>query len=55
METVSNAASPTARYLLGRFPLEAAYLNDKQNGVNINNGCGSPQLEALCDAVTAGG
>ena len=52
---LDHLASTTARYLFGRFPLEAEYLNDKPNGVNINNGCGSTHLEALCDAVKAGG
>ena len=55
VDCANGAASTTARYLFGRFPLEAEYLNDKPNGVNINNGCGSTHLEALCDAVKAGG
>ena len=55
IDCANGAASTTARYLFGRFPLEAEYLNDKPNGVNINNGCGSTHLEALCDAVKAGG
>ena len=53
IDCANGAASTTARYLFGRFPLEAEYLNDKPNGVNIN-GCGSTHLEALCDAVKAG-
>ena len=55
IDCANGAASTTARFLFGRFPLEAEYLNDKPNGVNINNGCGSTHLEALCDAVKAGG
>ena len=55
IDCANGAASTTARYLFGRFPLEAEYLNDKPNGVNINSGCGSTHLEALCDAVKAGG
>lgn len=55
IDCANGAASTTARYLFGRFPLEAEYLNDEPNGVNINNGCGSTHLEALCDAVKAGG
>ena len=54
IDCANGAASTTARYLFGRFPLEAEYLNDKPNGVNINSGCGSTHLEALCDAVKAG-
>ena len=36
IDCANGAASTTARYLFGRFPLQAEYLNDKPNGVNIN-------------------
>ena len=55
IDCANGAASTTARYLFGRFPLQAEYLNDKPNGVNINEGCGSTQREALCAAVKDGG
>ena len=55
IDCANGAASTTARYLFGRFPLQAEYLNDKPNGVNINEGCGSTHLEALCAAVKDGG
>ena len=55
IDCANGAASTTARYLFGRFPLEAEYLNDKPNGVNINNACGSTHLEGLCAAVKEGG
>ena len=55
LDCANGAASTTARYLFGRFPLQAEYLNDKPNGVNINEGCGSTHLEALCAAVKDGG
>ena len=51
IDCANGAASTTARYLFGRFPLEAEYLNDKPNGVNINNGCGSTHLESLAEGV----
>ena len=55
IDCANGAASTTARYLFGRFPLQAEDLNDKPNGVNINEGCGSTHLEALCAAVKDGG
>ena len=55
IDCANGAASTTARYLFGRFPLEADYLNDKPNGVNINDGCGSTHLDRLCEAVREGG
>ena len=55
IDCANGAASTTARYLFGRFPLQAEYLSDKPNGVNINEGCGSTHLEALCAAVKDGG
>ena len=55
IDCANGAASTTARYLFGRFPLEADYMNDKPNGVNINDHCGSTHMEALCQAVREGG
>ena len=55
IDCANGAASTTARYLFGRFPLEAEYLNDKPNGVNINNHCGSTHIEMLAEKVREGG
>ena len=55
IDCANGAASTTARYLFSRFPLEADYMNDKPNGVNINDHCGSTHMEALCQAVREGG
>lgn len=55
IDCANGAASTTARYLFGRFPLDVSYMNDKPNGVNINNDCGSTHMQALCAAVTEGG
>ena len=55
IDCANGAASTTARYLFGRFPLEVEYLNDKPNGVNINDHCGSTHLEQLQQTVREGG
>lgn len=55
IDCANGAASTTARYLFGRFPLDVSYMNDKPNGVNINDDCGSTHMQALCAAVTEGG
>ena len=55
IDCANGAASATARKLFGRFPLQADYINDTPNGVNINDRCGSTHLEGLCEQVRAGG
>ncbi|MBQ7566010.1 MAG: phosphoglucosamine mutase [Oscillospiraceae bacterium] len=55
VDCANGASSVTARRLLSRFPIEADYIHDTPNGVNINNGCGSTHLESLSKTVTDGG
>lgn len=55
IDCANGAASTTARYLFGRFPLQVDYINDKPNGTNINDNCGSTHLKPLGEAVRAGG
>lgn len=55
VDCANGAASATARGLFARVGLDADFLNDRPDGVNINNGCGSTHLEALSSAVKAGG
>ncbi len=53
-DCANGAASATARALFARVGLEADFLFDAPDGVNINHGCGSTHLEALSAAVAAG-
>ncbi len=53
-DCANGAASKTARRIFSRLNIEAAYMNDQPNGVNINDGCGSTHLEALSERVVAG-
>jgi len=55
IDCANGAASATARYLFTRFELRCEFINDKPNGTNINNGCGSTHLEMLCEKMRAGG
>lgn len=54
VDCANGSASSTARPLFARVGLEAEYLSDHPDGVNINNGCGSTHLSALSAAVAAG-
>ncbi len=54
-DCANGAASATARALFGRFDIEADFIHDTPNGININDGCGSTHLESLSAGVTAGG
>ena len=54
VDCANGAASATARRLFDRFPIEAEIINDKPDGININNGCGSTHLHMLADRVKSG-
>ncbi len=53
-DCANGAASKTARPVFSRLGIEACYMNDQPNGVNINDRCGSTHLEALSERVVAG-
>lgn len=55
IDCANGAASATARKLFSRFALNADYINDTPNGVNINNHCGSTHIEMLAEKVREGG
>lgn len=55
VDCANGAATITARELFGRFPLEADYINESPDGVNINKGCGSTDLKCLSTGVKDGG
>lgn len=55
IDCANGAASATARQLFGRFDLQADYINDKPDGTNINDACGSTHLEMLSEGVVRGG
>ena len=56
VDCANGAASATARQLFDRFPkLHTDVINADPDVVNINAGCGSTHLEALCTMVKAGG
>ena len=54
VDCANGAASVTAQRLLNRFDMDVTYINDKPNGVNINDGCGSTHLEHLGKLVAEG-
>lgn len=54
MDCANGAASTTAQRLFNRYDMDVTYINDKPNGVNINNGCGSTHLEVLGEKVAKG-
>ena len=54
VDCANGAASVTAQRLLNRFDMEVTYINDKPNGVNINDRCGSTHLAVLGEQVAKG-
>ena len=54
VDCANGAASATAPDLFCRLPLDADFIFDKPDGVNINNGCGSTHMETLCQGVVEG-
>ncbi|MDR0862608.1 MAG: phosphoglucosamine mutase [Oscillospiraceae bacterium] len=54
-DCANGAASRTARNLFSRFDLDAEYISEQPDGVNINADCGSTHLDALRKAVVDGG
>lgn len=54
VDCASGAAYETARSLFGLFDLDAEYIFNRPNGVNINDGCGSTHLDVLSGKVVDG-
>ena len=54
VDCANGAASVTAQRLLNRFDMDVTYINDRPNGVNINENCGSTHLEELGRLVAEG-
>ena len=54
VDCANGAASVTAQRLLNRYDIDVTYINDKPNGVNINDNCGSTHLETLGRLVAEG-
>ncbi len=55
IDCANGAASHTAREIFGAIGARCDFMACDPDGVNINNGCGSTHMEALRDAVRAGG
>ncbi len=55
VDCANGAASKTAARLFSSFELDFELLHDHPNGININDGCGSTDIEHLCSIVKAGG
>ena len=53
VDCANGSASATARLLFERLGADAFLLCDTPNGENINDGCGSTHLSALCEYVSA--
>lgn len=54
VDCANGAASATAQRLFNRFNIDVSFINDKPNGVNINDHCGSTHLEGLSERVKNG-
>lgn len=54
MDCANGAASVTAQRLFNRYDIEVTYINDKPNGININDNCGSTHLSVLGELVAKG-
>ncbi len=54
VDCANGAASVTAQRVLNRYDMDVTYINDKPNGVNINENCGSTHLAALGKLVAEG-
>ena len=54
VDCANGAASVTAQRIFARYELDVTYINDKPNGVNINENCGSTHLDRLGKLVAEG-
>ena len=54
VDCANGSASTTAQRLLNRYDIDVTYINDKPNGTNINNGCGSTHIDTLGALVAKG-
>lgn len=55
VDCANGAASATAHRLFNRFDLDVTVINDKPDGININDNCGSTHLGMLAKKVKQGG
>ncbi len=51
VDCANGAAHELAPLILRRLGAEVVVINDKPNGININDNCGSTHLEQLCQVV----
>lgn len=51
IDCANGSSSVTAYNALKKLGAEVLVINDKPNGVNINDNCGSTHIEALCEFV----
>ena len=54
-DCANGASSVTARRLFGRFNIDADFISESPDGININNHCGSTHLDLLAKGVKEGG
>lgn len=55
IDCANGSAAVTARDLFSRFPLECTLFNDRPNGININDKCGSTNIEFIQEEVCKNG
>lgn len=55
VDCANGSASDTAGDLFSRLGADACVINNKPNGTNINENCGSTHLECLSETVKKGG
>ena len=53
IDCANGAASKIAPAVFERLNADLTVINDKPNGININDSCGSTHTQALCDKVIA--
>lgn len=54
IDCANGATAATAKRLFSRFSIDVNFINDKPNGVNINDLCGSTHMSDLALRVKAG-
>ena len=55
IDCANGASSSTAKKLFSHFPIEFEIINFEPNGININDHCGSTNMDSLSKAVIEGG
>lgn len=55
IDCANGAAFETAHVIFERLGCDCTFMFDRPDGININNGCGSTHIGALCEKMKGGG